>query len=58
MRDYSETPLRLDTIGEGKFVLYREVSLTRGLFCNRVYVNGTTDSVLYTEVSFKRGSTV
>ena len=51
-------PSKPDTIGECNFVLYREVSLTQGLFCMCVYVNGTTDSILYTEVSFKRCSIV
>ena len=57
-------PSKPDTIGEWNFILYREVSLTQGLFCMCVYVNGTTDSVLYREVSltqgvsFKSGSTV
>ena len=57
-------PSKPDTIEELIFVLYREVSLTQGLFCMCVYVNRTTDSVLYNRgdlisgVSFKRGSSV
>ena len=43
------------TIGEWNFVLYREVSLTRGLFCVCIYVMGSQTVSFVTEVSLFQG---